>query len=180
MKTALLIIDIQNDYFPGGKMELVNMEQVTAVAHRVIEHARAAKHSIFHIQHIFKNSDAPFFVANTDGVKLHKSIQQLAGESHIVKPTPNSFNETDLDAQLKKQGIDTLIIIGAMTHICIDATAKAATDLGYKVIVISDASATRDLTLEDKTIPAAQVQASFLAGMNGVFAEVMTAEKLMG
>jgi nicotinamidase-related amidase len=174
MKTALIVIDVQNDYFPGGKLPLHNMNEVAIVVNDILDNFRKNQHPVFHVQHIFLNDDAPFFVANTKGADIHASIKQMAGEALIVKHAPNSFHQTELDAQLKKHGIEQLVIVGAQTQICIDATVKAAADLGYKVKVISDASAARDVTMNSVTVPAEQINAAFFAGMNGIFADVIT------
>jgi len=180
MKTALIVVDVQNDYFPGGKMELHNINQVSSVISDVIKNFRDSNLPVIHVQHIFLNDDAPFFVANTNGVEIHPSAKPQHNETLIIKHTPNSFNKTNLDETLKGLGIEEVVVIGAMTHICIDSTVRAASDLGYQVKVISDATATRDLSIDGVTVPAPMVQAAYLAGVNGVFAEVLSLSQLIG
>lgn len=175
MKNALILIDIQNDYFPGGKMELVNMTQAAEKAKQLLAQFRKNGETIIHVQHIANNAGATFFLPETDGAEIHASVKPVAGEPLIVKHTPNSFHQTNLHELLQKLGVDTVTIVGAMTHICIDSTAKAAFDLGYKAIVIADATATRDLTIDGVTVPAKQVQAAYLAGLSFVFAQVQNA-----
>ena len=91
----------------------------------------------------------------------------------IIKRYPNSFLETELDEYLKSLQVDTLIVCGMMTHMCVDTTVRAAMDYGYQVRLVADACATMDLVLNGETIPAETVQKAFLAAMDGVFATVV-------
>jgi len=175
MKNALILIDIQNDYFPGGKMELVNMLDATKKAKQLLEQFRKNGDPVIHIQHIANNEGASFFLPETDGAEIHELVKPAAGEALIIKHTPNSFNQTNLHEQLQKLGVDTVTIVGAMTHVCVDSTARAAFDLGYQAIVIADATATRDLSMDGVMVPAKQVQAAYLAGLSFVFAKVQNA-----
>src|SRR3990167_9845755 len=175
MKNALILIDIQNDYFPGGKMELVNMIEATKKAKVLLDQFRKNGDPVIHIQHIDNSEGATFFLPETNGAEIHELVKPAVGEALIIKHTPNSFNQTNLHEQLQKLGVDTVTLVGAMTHICIDSTAKAAFDLGYQAIVIGDATATRDLSIDDVTVPAKQVQAAYLAGLSFVFAKVQNA-----
>ncbi len=175
MKNALILIDIQNDYFPNGKMELVNMTTAAKMARHMLDKFRKMDASIIHIQHISTHEGATFFLPNTTGAEINDVVKPSAGEAVIVKHSPNSFLNTNLDELLKNQGIDTITLVGAMTHVCVDSTARAAFDLGYKAIVIADACATSDLSMNGVDVPASQVQAAFLAGLSFVFAEVQNA-----
>ena len=91
----------------------------------------------------------------------------------IIKRYPNSFLETELDEYLKSLQVDTLIVCGMMTHMCVDTTVRAAMDYGYQVRLAADACATMDLELNGETIPAEMVQKAFIAAMEGVFATVI-------
>ncbi len=175
MKNALILIDIQNDYFPRGKMELVDITQAANKARHMLDKFRKMTAPIIHIQHISTHEGATFFLPNTAGVEINEAVKPLDGETVIVKHSPNSFLNTNLDELLKGLGVDTVILLGAMTHVCIDSTARAAFDLGYKAIVIADACATRDVSMNGIDVPASQVQAAFLAGLSFVFAEVQNA-----
>ena len=173
MNNALILIDIQNDYFPNGKMELVNMTNAAKVACHMLDKFRKMNAPIIHIQHIPNtHQGATFFLPNTTGAEIHEVVKPSTGETVIVKHSPNSFLNTNLDGLLKKLGVDTVTLVGAMTHVCVDSTARAAFDLGYKAIVIADACATRDLSMNGVDVPANQVQAAFLAGLSFVFATV--------
>jgi nicotinamidase-related amidase len=143
MKTALLVIDIQKDYFPGGKFPLVNPEEAAKNAYMLLQCFREHGGRHIHIQHIALKPDAPFFVRGTEGSDIHDSAAHFEGEPIVYKHYPNSFRETNLLEMLKEWGIERVVITGMMTHMCVDATARAAADFGFKVIVAEDACATR-------------------------------------
>ena len=172
MSTGLIIVDVQNDYFSGGAMELVNMDAAAACCGKLLNTFRKAHKPIFHIQHLSTRPGASFFVADTPGAEIHQSLQPRQGEAHIVKHFPSAFRDTDLRQILQMEGIDKLVICGAMTHMCIDTTVRAAFDLGFHCEVIADACATRDLAFDDHRIAAADVQAAFMAALAMPFATV--------
>jgi len=121
---------------------------------------------------------ATFFLPNTRGVEIHASVAPAAGETVIQKSFPNSFRDTRLLEHLRGLKVAELVIAGMMTQMCIDTTTRAAADLGFQCFLAHDACATRALTFGGTTVPAAQVQAAFLAALNGLFARVQTAEQL--
>jgi nicotinamidase-related amidase len=172
MRTALILIDIQNDYFSGGNMELANIDNAARNAIQLLYRFRNLKFPIFHIQHISKSTNATFFIPGTKGVEINEYVKPNSDEPIITKQYPNSFRDTDLHEQLKKNGIEKLVICGAMSHMCIDTTTRAAFDLNYQSVVISDACATKNLSIHGIEIPAHQVHAAYMAGLNGLFAEV--------
>lgn len=171
--TALIVVDIQNDYFPGGKWPLVGADDAADNAGKVIEAARDAGDMIVFIRHE-SGADAPFFTPGSDGAKLHPKVLNLENEPVVLKHFPNSFRETGLQALLEDKGIEDLVIIGSMSHMCIDATTRAAADLGYKVKVIHDACASRDLEFEGSVVPAAHVHAAFMSALGFAYAEVLS------
>ena len=171
MKKALIIIDMQNDYFAGGKMALVDIDEAMKNTLKLIEDAKEQKYEIFFIQHISTREGATFFLPNSEGVKLHTRFDASVG-TVIQKHYPNSFRETSLKAKLKEKGIKDLIICGAMSHMCVDTTVRAAFDLGYNVELMSDACATKDLVFQGNVIKAKDIQNAFMASLNGVFCEV--------
>ncbi len=171
--TALIVVDIQNDYFPGGKWPLVGADDAADNAVKVIEAARDAGDMIVFIRHE-SGADAPFFTPGSDGAKLHPKVLNLENEPVVLKHFPNSFRETGLQALLEDKDIEDLVIIGSMSHMCIDATTRAAADLGYKVKVIHDACASRDLEFEGSVVPAAHVHAAFMSALGFAYAEVLS------
>ena len=178
MSVGLLIVDIQNDYFPGGKWELDGSEKAGNVAGNLLTFFREHKMPVVHIQHVAK-ADSPFFVPGTPGVEIRPVVKPLPNETLIQKNFPNAFRETKLLDHLRSQGIDQLVITGMMTHMCVDAAARAATDFGFQCRIAQDGCATRTLNLNDKTVPASEVHAAFLAALNGAYGRVLAADSIM-
>jgi nicotinamidase-related amidase len=179
MKSALILIDIQNDYFLGGVMELVGINQAAAKARELLTAFRQARLPLFHVQHIALGPGATFFRPHTVGVEIHESVRPFAGEPVIQKHYPNAFRDTGLLEALKTASVEELLIGGAMSHMCIDATTRAAFDFGFKCTVIHDACATRDLTFEGLTIPAAQVHGAFMAALEARYARIMSVKDFL-
>ena len=179
MKTALLLVDIQNDYFPGGKMELEGSLEAGLRARQLLSAFRQQRLPLVHVQHVSARPGATFFLPDTDGVKIHENVLPLNQEPVIQKHYPNSFRDTGLLAKLHEEQISRLVICGMMTHLCIDATTRAAFDLGFECLVAEDACATRSLSHRDQNIPANHVHLSFLAALNAVYAKVLTTEEIV-
>lgn len=178
MKTALLIIDIQNEYFPGGKRELVRPLEAAQKAYNLLQCFREHGQPTVHIQHISSGASADAFLPGTAGANIHDSVAHFEGEPLVIKHHPNSFRETNLMQLLKDWGIERVIVTGMMSHMCVDATARAAADLGFTVFVAEDACATRDLTFGDTTVPAEHVHKAFMAALLG-YGKVMKAEEIL-
>ena len=179
MKEALVIIDVQNDYFEGGKMELKNPSEALKNIKRLLAKFRDEKKEIIFIQHIAVREDAGFFLKNTHGAEIHEEITPLISEKTVVKNYPNSFFNTGLDKYLKEKGVDTLVITGMMTHMCVDSTTRAAKDLGYKCLVIKDTCAPRDFTFEEKTVTAENIQNSFMTALGYYYADIISCEEYL-
>ena len=180
MTKALLIIDIQNDYFPGGANELVGIAEAAAVAVKVKAHFKSQGLPVIMVQHIAIKPGATFFLPDTYGAELHESLPLEEGDELVVKHFPNSFRETTLLEVLKNLNVTDLTIVGMMTHMCVDTTVRAANDLGYQVTLVADACATRDLEFAGARVAAAQVQTSYLAAIDGSFASVVSAASVLG
>ena len=160
-------------------MELVGTAAASENAGRLLEYFRAKRRPTVHIQHISLQKDAPFFSPDTDGVLFHESIEPRPGEVVIQKHFPNSFRETGLQELLTTRGVQELVVCGMMTHMCIDATVRAAFDLGYRCRVPHDACATRNLAFNQIDIPAHHVHGAFLAALGSVYATVSSTEELL-
>lgn len=180
MKTGLILVDIQNDYFPGGPMELFGIQEAVTKAQELLSIFRDNRQPTFHIQHISRQESATFFRPDTPGVEIHDHIKPLRDDRVIQKVYPNSFRETKLLEELNKDRITQLVICGAMSHMCIDATTRAAVDLGFHCQVIQDACATKDLEFGGKTIAAEQVHGSFMAALKSAYAQVLSLEEFKG
>ncbi|PWR21040.1 cysteine hydrolase family protein [Zavarzinia compransoris] len=173
-KRALIVVDIQNDYFPGGRWTLDGMDQAGANAAAVIAAARAAGDKVIFIAHEFPSADAPFFAPGTEGAKLHPVVGVRADDTVIVKHAVNSFQGTNLKDVLDAAGVEDVTVIGAMSHMCIDAATRAAADFGYKVTVVHDACATRDLDFAGTVVPAASAHAAFMSALGFAYASLVS------
>ncbi len=177
---ALLLIDIQNDYFPGGTMELVGAEKAGQNARKILEKFRAEKLPVVHVQHLAVRPEATFFIPGTNGAQIHESVHPDENEKIVVKHFPNSFRETGLLEYLQSQNVDELVICGMMTHMCVDATTRAAKDLGFTCTLLGDACATRDLEILGQKVKAVDVHNGFLAALNYFYSTVKTVDQYIG
>jgi nicotinamidase-related amidase len=171
--TALIIVDIQNDYFPGGRMTLEGIDRAAENVRKLLDHFRNTGQPTFQIQHTWEDPSAPFFVAGTPGAAIHESVAPRPGEPVVVKHFPNSFRESALMDGLRRAGADRLTICGAMSHMCIDATTRAAADLGFDCVVAHDACATRDVDFEGKRVAAKDVHAAYMSALGFAYAKVL-------
>lgn len=178
-KRAVLVVDLQNDYFPAGKFPLVNVELALDNAVRVIADARARGDKIVHIRHEFPSADAPFFAPGSKGAQIHPRVAPAAGEPVIVKQQINSFLGTQLKQVLDDASIEAVTVIGAMSHMCIDAATRAASDFGYRTSVVHDACATRDLEFYGRVVPAAQVHDAYMSALAFAYAKVTTTQEYL-
>jgi nicotinamidase-related amidase len=178
MTTALVLIDLQNDYFPGGTMELVGAEAAVAQATSLAQTFRQSGLPIVHVQHISTRAGATFFLPGTAGVEIHASVRPAEGEALVVKHFPNGFRETDLHDRLRSVDASRLVLAGMMTHMCVDTTVRVAADLGFQCFLAGDACATRDLQFSGERVQAREVQLAYLAALNGAFATVKPAQAL--
>lgn len=179
MNTALLLIDIQNDYFPGGKMELEGSIEASEKAKQILTYFREKKLPVIHIQHISVRPGASFFIPGTEGAEIQCNVKPMAGEIIVQKNFPNSFRNTNLLQELKSKDVNSIIICGMMTHMCVDATTRAAFDFGFDCIVLHDACATKALSFNNKIIPAEYVHTTFMAALSGVYAKIIATNEFI-
>ncbi len=178
-KRALVLIDVQNDYFADGKWPLSGMDLAADNAAKLLTAARAAGDFVVHVRHEFPTADAPFFAPNSDGAQIHAKVQSRAGEPVVLKHQVNAFRETDLKAILDRQGIEELVICGAMSHMCVDAGTRAASDLGYRCVVVHDACTTRDQEFNGRVIRASDVHAAFMAALGFGYAKLVSTDEYL-
>jgi nicotinamidase-related amidase len=153
MARCLLIIDIQRDYFPGGAHPLVGSDAAATVA--------------------------TFMVPGTQGVDIHPLVAPAAGEPVIEKSAPNGFIGTRLEAELRERELDELVVAGMMSSMCVDATVRAAVDLGFTTTVVHDACAAPDLQFDGRQLAGAAVHGAFMAALADGYASVVSAEELL-
>lgn len=178
MKQALLIIDIQNDYFPEGKNELHEADKALLKVNQLENSFLSEQKPIIYIQHIKHQLNADFFEAGTIGCELHPNLKLQEQSIIIEKHFPNSFLETELLETLKKIEIEQLVICGMMTQMCVDSTTRAAKELGFQPVLISDATATKDLILKTKKFGRKLFRLVFFQPYQN-FAQVLTADQFL-
>ncbi|AIG03268.1 isochorismatase family protein [Pseudomonas fluorescens] len=178
-KQALILIDIQNDYFPLGKWPLAGVEAAADKAQQLLKAFRQAGDAVVHVRHEFTSDDAPFFTPGSEGAHLHPKVLNEDDEPVVLKHFVNAFRQTNLREVLEQRSITDLVVVGSMSHMCIDAVVRAAADYGYTVTVIHDACATRDLEFNGKTIAAAQVHDAYMASLAFAYASVVSADEFL-
>src|SRR4051794_17745520 len=127
---TLLIIDIQRDYFSGGGYPLVEPEAAAEAARRVLDSFRDAGEPVIHMKHVWDEPDAEFMRPGTEGIEIHPTVAPADGELVLEKTSPNSFLGTALEEELRERGATELVVAGMMSSMCVDATVRAAADLG--------------------------------------------------
>lgn len=150
--TALIIIDIQNFYFPGGASELVEPEKAAEQAKILLNYFRENKGLVVHIKHDF-----------SPGGEIHQLVKPLDNEKVFTKKEVNAFLNTGLNEYLKRNNIKYVTLCGMQTHMCLEAGTRAAHDFGYECTVVEDACATRDLKFGDVVVKAKDVHYSTLS-----------------
>lgn len=178
MNEALLLIDIQNDYFPGGKCVLKNTKTTFNKIQKLENEFHKVNKPVFYIQHI-SNGTTPFFFQNTTGADLYRELSPQKNDEIIVKHEPDSFYKTDLQAKLNSHNINKLIVCGWMTQMCLDTTVRSAYSKGYSINVISDACTTKDLALNGEIISANTVNKVFLSALNSKFSKVISTSEYL-
>lgn len=151
-RSALLIIDIQDFYFRGGRSALAEPEKAAGNAARLLDRFRGKNLLVVHVRH-----------DSEPGGKINDIVKPLEGEKIVSKSEVNCFKGTGLSEFLKSGEIDTLVICGMQTHMCVEAAVRAGGDLGYKCILIHDACATKDLKYGDRIIKSEDVHYSTLS-----------------
>ena len=179
-RRALILIDIQNDYFPGGKWTLDGIEAASDNAVELLAAARKAGDMVVHVRHEFPSDQAPFFTPGSDGARTHSKILPKDGERQVLKNNVNAFQGTDLKRILDADAIKDVVICGAMSNMCIDAATRAASDFGYSVTVVHDACAARGVEEGGVTVPASQVHAASMASLGFAYAKTVSTDAFLG
>lgn len=173
-KSALVLIDCQNTY-REGIMQLEGVEPALKECATLLKRARDAGAPVIHIQHD-AGAGSPYDTKEHIG-SIADIVAPAAGEKVITKAYPSSFEGTDLDAELKRLGITDLVLAGFMTHVCVNSTARAAFNHGYRATVVGNATATRSLPNPlGGTVPAETLHNGALAALADIFAIVVPSE----
>lgn len=167
-KSALLLIDIQDFYFPGGRLQLENPEMAGMNAGLILDHFRKSELPVYHVRHNFE-----------PGGNIHQYVKPEAGEPVISKDQVNAFIDTELLGMLQADSVEQLVICGMQTHMCVEAAVRAGFDFGFTCLLVTDACATRALQYEEYIIPAKNVHYSTIKTLQGSYARVLTTEELI-
>ena len=179
-KRALIVVDLQQEYEAEGKLPLTGLDHAVSNARRLLDAARHAGGTIIHIRHETPDaSGAVPFAVGTTGSQFISAVAPLDAEMTLTKTYPNAFKDTQLKARLDDAGVDEVVIIGAMSHMCIDATSRAAFDFGYGVTVVHDACATRPLSFNGVDVSADHVHAAFMAALEFAYGRVISTSELL-
>lgn len=179
MNRALILIDIQNDYFSGGAAALEGSEIAAGNASVLLKHFRDKRLPVIHVKHHSVRKNATFFIPGTQGAGIHDIVSPAYGETVIIKNYPNSFRGTDLLEVLRTRGITEPVFCGMMTHMCVYSTVNAAFDLGFNCVVVWDACATRTLEFNGMRISAPEVHAVSLAAMTFAAARAFSVSEIV-
>ncbi len=172
---ALVLIDIQNEYFAGGGLPLVGPEEAARAARVALDAARQAGILVVHVRHENADPAAPRFRAGSRGAEIRELLAPLPGEAVITKRRVDSFAGTGLEALLRERGVREIAVAGMMTHMCVDAFLRSATALGFPCSLLTDATATRELEWGGKKVSAEDVKAAFYAAFAFFGARMPTA-----
>ncbi len=173
-ETALLVIDIQNFYFENGSLPLTGSGEAARQARRVLDSFRARKLPVIHVRHASKTTTFVNGEPTDAQYRIHTDVAPVAGEPVVTKHYANSFRDTPLLEMLKQRHITALVIVGMQTHMCVEAAARAAADLGFDVTVVAEGCATRPLTYGGRTVPAEMVHTAALAAIDGTYGRVVS------
>jgi nicotinamidase-related amidase len=167
-QSALLIIDIQDFYFPGGRVQLEDPERAGMNAGLLLNQFRNTDLPVYHVRHNFE-----------PGGDIHPFVEPEGDEAVISKDQVNAFLDTKLLELLRADSIEQLVICGMQTHMCVEAAVRAAHDLGFSCILVEDACATRTLQYEEYIIPARNVHYSTVRSLQDTYARIVTTEAFL-
>lgn len=157
MSTAVLLIDLQNDYFPEGKYPLWNTEKTLSNVLNLIDRAQERGDLIVHVKHIANPAMgiSPFFNKGTEGSEIHPQVLAASPDSPVVvKEYADSFENTNLEEVLASHSISKLLICGMMTQNCVTHTAISRAGEKYDVTILTDCSTTVDEMIHNIAIHA--------------------------
>ena len=178
MARALLIIDIQRDYFAGGGYPLAEPDSAAQAAARVLGAFRESGEPVVHVKHVWDEPEATYMVPGTEGAEIHPTVAPHPGERVIEKEEPNAFLGTGLESELRSIGADELVIAGMESGMCVDSTVRAASDLGFEVTLVHDACAASDAEFGGVSVPGPIAHAAFMAALADGYADLVGSEEL--
>jgi nicotinamidase-related amidase len=175
MSRALLVIDVQREYFEGALPIRHPVGHLEAIL-EVMDAAKRANMPTVVVRHHQPAADSPMFCLGSDMWQLHPEVEARPRDVLIDKQLPGSFTNTPLDQFLKERGVDTVCIAGYMTQICCDTTARQAFHRGYKVEFLRDATGTLDVANKAGSVTAEQLHESILVAQQMFISDVIDKE----
>lgn len=175
MKRALLVIDVQNEYFSGAIPITYPRESMANIL-RAIEAAGKNNIMVIAIQHTAPQATSKTFIKGSIGWELHDDIKKASYDHLIEKKLPGSFTGTDLEAVLRDNKIETVVISGYMTQMCCDTTARQAVHLGFNVEFLSDATGTLNIENYAGSVTAQELHKSILVTQAMRFSKVVSTD----
>lgn len=180
MTSVLVIVDIQRDYFPGGAYPLVGADAAADRAAELLAHYRSNGLPVIHVRHESREPGARMLVPGTPGGEIDPRVAPRDGDTVVTKTFPNAFRETRLADLLHGAEASALVVVGMMSSMCVDATVRAASDLGFDVTVAADACAPPDLEFGGVRVGGAEVHTAFMAALASAYARVVPATEVLG
>jgi nicotinamidase-related amidase len=176
MNTALLVIDVQNEYFTGSMPVTYPMESLKNIL-RAMDHAHTKGIPVAVIRHTNLAGNAGTFKKGTVNWELHDEINRRPADILVEKNLPGRFTRTNLENWLKSKGISRVTIAGYMTQMCCDTTARQAFHRGYSVDFLSDATGTLSFANSAGTITAGELHKAILITQQMLFSRVLTTDE---
>lgn len=176
--TTLVVIDLQRDYFPGGSFPLPDIERAAERAASLIGLFHRNRLPVVHVRHLEGAPEAGFLLDGTAGSEIDPRVAPSGQDLLITKHWPNAFRETTLAKILHVLGSRRLVFCGATSNMCVDATVRAAFDLGFHCMIVEDACAASALNFNGSTIPAAQVHGAFMSALSSTYGDVVDLKTL--
>lgn len=176
MKRALLVIDVQNEYFTGRMPVSYPAGSFDNIL-KAVDAAKQAQIPVILIRHGSPQPDATVFVKGSAGWEIHAALSAKAHLRIIDKHLPGSFTGTELEECLRSLGVDTVVITGYMTQMCCDTTARQAVHLGFSAEFLSDATGTLDIANYAGSVSAADLHKAILITQAMRFSKVMSTDE---
>ena len=179
-RAALLLIDVQEGLDEPRLGRRNNQPAAEENMARLLEEWRRRGRPVFHIQHLSTEPDSPLR-PELPGCAIKGIVAPRPGEPVIQKRVNSAFIGTDLQARLQAAGIDSLVLVGLTTNHCVSSTARMASDLGFRVIVVADATAAHECRGYDGRHHSAEaVHALALASLHQEFAAILNTDEVLG
>lgn len=179
MNRALLVIDVQREYFEGAFPIRHPVGHLDAILD-MMDAANKAKIPTVVIRHHQPDPESPVFRQGSDLWQLHDEVESRPRDVLIDKQLPGSFTNTPLDDFLREKKIDTVSIVGYMTQVCCDTTARQAFHRGYNVEFLRDATGTLDVQNKAGSVTAEQLHESILVAQQMFMSDVIDKETWLG